>query len=68
VGDLGSYVYREDGALVTTSESGGCLGCVLPISWSIDGDRLSLTINQEKGGTTDAAERFVIDGTWTRAT
>ena len=66
VGDKGTYVYREDGALVTTSESQGCPGCVLPITWSIEGDTLSLTLKQEGGVTTDAAERFVIDGAWTR--
>ena len=65
VGDQGTYVYREGGALVTTSESQGCPGCVLPITWSIEGDTLSLTLKQEGGVTTDAAERFVIDGTWT---
>ena len=66
MGDKGTYVYREDGALVTTSESQGCPGCVLPIDRSIEGDTLSLTLKQEGGVTTDAAERFVIDGAWTR--
>jgi len=63
VGDLGTYSYRDDGALVTTSEGEGCPGCVDTIHWSIDGDTLSLTL-QDKDAT--AAERFVINGTWKR--
>ena len=62
VGDLGTYEYREDGVLATTSESEGCPSCVLPITWSVDGDTLSLTLDHDR----TTAERFVIDGTWTR--
>jgi len=34
------------------------------ITWSIDGDTLSLTFWDEEGVT--PVERFVIDGTWKR--
>jgi hypothetical protein len=62
VGDKGTYEYRQDGVLASTSESDGCPGCVLPITWSIDGDTLSLTLDHDR----TTAEKFVINGTWTR--
>jgi hypothetical protein len=68
-GDLGPLEYDANDDVVMTSESDGCPGCVYSYDWSLDGDRLTLTLVGHDS--TDTPEdvvivRFITEGTFTR--
>ncbi len=49
VGDLGTYTYDDEGRLVTTSQSGGCRGCVGVIEWTFEDGVLAMTLVPVEG-------------------
>jgi len=68
-GDLGPLEYDANDDVVMTSESDGCPGCVYTYDWSLDGDKLTLTLVGHDS--TDTPEdvvivRFITEGTFTR--
>lgn len=69
IGDEGTATYDADGHWVITSASTGCPGCVSTYDWSLEDDRLRLTMLD----TTEAGDpvnvlvaRLVTEGTWVR--
>jgi hypothetical protein len=69
LGDEGTATYDAQGHWVNTSNSIGCPGCVQTFKWSLNGERLTLTMID----TTEAGDpvgvlvsRLVMEGTWTR--
>ena len=60
VGDLGSLTYEDDDRVVMTSDSEGCPGCVLTVTWSLEGDRLTLVMTPDTTAT--PLERLVLEG------
>ncbi len=61
--DVGTYSYDTDGRWVTVSTSGGCSGCVGGYDWTIDGDRLTLTLaDVEDHSIYDDAVRLMTEG------
>ena len=68
-GDLGPLEYDAKDDVVMTSESDGCPDCVYTYDWSLDGDKLTLTLVGHDS--TDSPEdvvivRFITEGTFTR--
>ena len=68
-GDGGTATYDADGNWVTTSTSTGCPGCRATSDWSLEGDRLTLTLLEttEAGDPVDLlVGRLVMEGEYTR--
>ena len=68
VGDGGTYTYDEDGHLVTTSQSGGCRGCVGAMDWALTDDVLTMTLVPFEGhpGPYHDDEMLITNGDYAR--
>ncbi|MFQ6173292.1 hypothetical protein ACK8HX_16950 [Oryzobacter sp. R7] len=69
LGDRGTAGYDAEGRWVATSHSEGCPDCAAAFTWSVEGDRLTLTVDDltSDGDPVDAlVTRLVMEGTFTR--
>ena len=69
LGDLGSLAYDGEGNLVTTSNSGGCPGCVYTYGWKLKDDQLTLTVLDHHSPDTPQellGVRLVTEGTFSK--
>ena len=69
LGDRGTAAYDAEGRWVVTSQSEGCPDCTASFTWSVEGERLTLTVDDmaSDGDPVDAlVSRLVMEGTFTR--
>jgi hypothetical protein len=64
VGDAGTLRYDPEGHLVLTSTAPECRGCLISLTWQIQGDRLLL--GGFRGTPNDPMARVMLEGAWTR--
>lgn len=66
LGDFGTWTTDDEGRWVTTSQASGCRGCQGAVRVVLDGDRMTLDIDDGDAAVTET--HLIVEGTWTRRT